>query len=1163
LADATYYNAIPTKISITENRIAPQTVIGYKDAAGATVYAEAGEWYKSNTVAAGKSNLMTHNSGAQINRGRLTTIAFDGWVRKGLVTASGIPGAALPAEATDAEVDAIAYAAMNGATTLVAHYQDYASLATAAGANAAMPEHLSFKVAQDSIVYVSTTSSSIGAGWTRFDAGKLYLHNQTNKEIYVQGEDETYTKFANNFITHDYSAGGYAFYRYAKAGDTVSLTLNKAEGNIPPVVLVRPIDFSGFEAPTMGAITYKIGSGEATAVEFAENETTATIEVPWGTTDAISLQAALASGQGNLAISDAITLSPETSEGAITVALTDVLGEVVGTYTVNFVWGAAPEVEAITYSTARTLYKGAVAKDAALTTDETEITVPWGTASVTVSYKMEGVDAVALDAVSFVDGAASVDVPLPTGTVTYTFTYGDAPAGQYITGLTKVPNNWRDRMFVSYGDVDNAYTTGATKYATSGAVFFADDDVYSYRLPYGVAKKGYTAVIADAAANVAMEHMTSANFPYMYGDYPATEASNAWMTFTVAKAGTVYVSPASRDEAWAEGEALGWTEAPFTMVWGNANRKVYQKRVTAGELVLLPNNKVTAEEVALYNETLTDVQYVQVTEEQAAAIEAAAIAIHGEGTNTNAVVAGDWIAMYTEEYLAANPETVHYAGAQRVKVDGKEIEIMHYARANNAVTFVVADEFVDDAARAPQYTGASTLAADGSIELSAIPAAYGEKTDDEITFALKEGAPSYITLEGTTLKSTDKSAWNKGDSVTIVMTQGELTSEVTISISDYNKLDYGYLTLGAEGNGSAEGYIGEEVVIEAGDENVEFNLPAVVKLVATAAENAEFAYWVVVNGNTEAIYSRDAELNLAVPYGITLKAVFKAVEETSATVTFLGYQDAVIKTVGIGSLEEDVVVVPVAPEVFGYEFKHYTTNGKDEIAEGEELAKTLFDKDVVYKAVYDQKETMTYTVTVVNGTIDDAESKSGIVYNTLVVVKANAAPEGEVFKYWVEVVNGEEGQILSYDENFRFYMAAADRTVKAVYGQETVEADPITTMTVALVDEANVNGPIYGLYAERRVPEGYTVVEAGIIYGYAGNNYGLTDESEKVTHENYNGKSASKYQNNNGQYTVRIQMTANRQSKPGNWYASAYLTYNDGTQNYTIYSDKVLIWEKQ
>ncbi len=1165
LANTNYYNIVPTKLAFAENRITVQNADLYADAEGATLKMEAGTWYAPSDVDGAASNLLTLGaSGGDVSRGRATIGSFAPWVEAGILTASGVPGAALVKgeeetdEAFNARVDAITYAALNGATALVAPYNSFASATAANGVNATMASTYSFKVAQDSIVYVNTTSSSIGEGWTLASNNTyLDLHNRTNGAFYKETEEGTFVKVAN-YCTGGYTnAGKNVYYRYASAGDEVTLTPSANNGNIPPIIIVRPIDFSAFEAPELETLTYKVGSGEATAVEFAEGETTATVTVPWGTTDEISVAASIA-GVGNVAISDAITLSKENREGVITVTITPVIGDAEPeVYTINFAWGAAPVVESVSYTTARGIYNVATVKDAVVEDTDATITVPWGTTSVTVSYKLEGADAVALAAVNFVDGSAAVEVELPEGTITLTFKYGAAPAGQNISGFTK-NGNWTDRVLISYGDIDDAYTAANTGYVGTGTTFFGDYD----KVPTSIAQAGNIVVIADAGANYGQPHMSKNNFPYMYGSYPATEAGNAWMYFTVEKAGTIYFAPASRDEAWAEGEALGWTEAPFHMTWGDGTRKLYQKKVAAGELVLMPNNQVTADEIAAYNATLDDVEYIQVTAEQAQAIEDAAIAIHGEGVNTNAVVEGDWIAFYTDEYLAKNPETVNYAGAKLSKVDGKEIEIVHYTRGNATVLFAVADEFVTAEAKAPKYTGATTLAADGAIELSATSAIYGENLAEEFTFAIKSG-DEYATLEGNVLTAI-RANYVEGAAVVIEITQGNLTSEVTIDIAPVDTTKYGYLTiLESLGSGSVTGELDGEVVIEdTTDGAMEFDIGAIVTLTATPFEGHAFAYWAVVNGETSSVYSREAELELRVPYGITLQAVFKADAADSATVTFLGYQDAVITTYDIAAIVGDVLVTPSAPEVFGHKFVEYrASNWGTQYGEGVELSKTLFDQDITFRAVYAPDDTMEYTLTVVNGIIKKTNLNEGSVpYNTDVVVVANAAEEGMKFSHWID----GNGQIISYDAEYKFYMAAADRTVEAVYVSEDAEDKfgAVITMTVTEVGE-DANGPIFGLYAERRVPEGFTVVENGIVYGYAGNNYGLTDESDYVTLENYTNMSTSKYQNNNGQYTVRIQMTEARQNRGGNWYASTYLIYRDASgELWTIYSPKALVWEK-
>ncbi len=258
LANTNYYNLVPTKLVLTEQRIdtgAENLYLLSTDAAAeaagetpanAPAY-PAGSYYVT-TYADTHANLTVHNAGAVVNRGKLTTIAFDPWVRAGLVTASGIPGAALPETTSDADVDAIAYEAMNGATILVAHYQDGATAGAAAGVNASMTERMRFKVAQDSIVYlVIADDIEPGEGWTKFEgAGKLNLHNQVNKKS--ANNDLLYaptnpTKYIGNLVVDGYNAGTYVYYTYAAADETVVLNdENFADSNMPGLVFIREID---------------------------------------------------------------------------------------------------------------------------------------------------------------------------------------------------------------------------------------------------------------------------------------------------------------------------------------------------------------------------------------------------------------------------------------------------------------------------------------------------------------------------------------------------------------------------------------------------------------------------------------------------------------------------------------------------------------------------------------------------------------------------------------------------------------------------------------------------------------------------------------------------------------------------------------------------------
>ena len=97
--------------------------------------------------------------------------------------------------------------------------------------------------------------------------------------------------------------------------------------------------------------------------------------------------------------------------------------------------------------------------------------------------------------------------------------------------------------------------------------------------------------------------------------------------------------------------------------------------------------------------------------------------------------------------------------------------------------------------------------------------------------------------------------------------------------------------------------------------------------------------------------------------------------------------------------------------------------------------------------------------------------------------------EGKTFSYWTD----NAGNVLGYTKTLKL-APSGDMTVKAVYG-ENAEVKPVISMTD--IDASAGNGYwVISFTATRAVPEGYELVEQGILYsidsrcdGEAGKDY--------------------------------------------------------------------------
>jgi hypothetical protein len=93
----------------------------------------------------------------------------------------------------------------------------------------------------------------------------------------------------------------------------------------------------------------------------------------------------------------------------------------------------------------------------------------------------------------------------------------------------------------------------------------------------------------------------------------------------------------------------------------------------------------------------------------------------------------------------------------------------------------------------------------------------------------------------------------------------------------------------------------------------------------------------------------------------------------------------------------------------------------------------------------------------------------------LATVTASAKDKsGKTFRYWLDAGTNE---IASYSRSYSFFVVK-DTELTPVYGDSAETAQPVIRITdVKYVSD----GSTVNFYAERSVPEGYTVVQTGIV----------------------------------------------------------------------------------
>lgn len=229
-------------------------------------------------------------------------------------------------------------------------------------------------------------------------------------------------------------------------------------------------------------------------------------------------------------------------------------------------------------------------------------------------------------------------------------------------------------------------------------------------------------------------------------------------------------------------------------------------------------------------------------------------------------------------------------------------------------------------------------------------------------------------------------------------------------------------------------------------------------LAATANEGAEFVGW-SVNGK---IVSKNATYTTTAYADTTYVPVFAEADSEAFTVTFVDQFNKVVDTIDsteLASLE----ALPTAPAYMGYTFDSWSLT-LDEVKALEEAT--------VVTANY-TKDDLSYTVTAPNCTI----TVDGQAYEDTATVgfdaKVTVAPKADTATSWT--VNGATA---AYGESYTFYVTA---DVNVAYTTEDVTAVP--TITAVSAEQVESDDRYVRFLATRSVPEGYTLVESGFVYG--------------------------------------------------------------------------------
>ena len=235
----------------------------------------------------------------------------------------------------------------------------------------------------------------------------------------------------------------------------------------------------------------------------------------------------------------------------------------------------------------------------------------------------------------------------------------------------------------------------------------------------------------------------------------------------------------------------------------------------------------------------------------------------------------------------------------------------------------------------------------------------------------------------------------------------------------------------------------------------------------------------------------------------------------------------------------------------GYNFKGWEVNGKvcDNIADVVKAAKELKQNEpesqIILKPIYERVQSEN-KVKLANGKFEDGTFKKIFSSSELVTVKA-ATISGMNFSHWTRTVNGEE-VIVSYNEEYTFYMPSEDVTLTSCYVGSQVEKKG----TAFIEKVTELNGRDLAFTAILNVPDNCTMIEGGLVATYR------NDIGQNVTMENADYKKLSK-KVTSATKNLKYTWTKTNAKTYDIWFVRPYLLYADENGvEHTVYGDAVV-----
>ena len=251
------------------------------------------------------------------------------------------------------------------------------------------------------------------------------------------------------------------------------------------------------------------------------------------------------------------------------------------------------------------------------------------------------------------------------------------------------------------------------------------------------------------------------------------------------------------------------------------------------------------------------------------------------------------------------------------------------------------------------------------------------------------------------------------------------------------------------------------------EEGYSYNEGAV--LTAEAKTGYAFQGWRNEYGVT---VSTSPTLSFNVSGNMTITPVFTQIEESTTYYTVAFYHQAgnLLKSEIVA--ENSTITPPSTPSKVGYDFIGWSTDGKNPVEFNGDGSITI-TSNMTFKPLFRVKE-VNYSLTV-NGVVQGS-------YTPLSSVTAQVLdldiPEGKKFAYWSDI----DGNVVSYSNLYNFSITG-NIELTAVYENLAVDVikNPTLTLSVPTYELVSIGKHKMIWYAAMDLPEGYTLVESGIL----------------------------------------------------------------------------------